>query len=236
MQDEEELSEEMRRHLAGLGSIVGSVEARDVFPSDDDRMKYFEFVSDSISCSYLIYDSADALPVEDGTVRYVSVSDTKHRILSDSHVGNTKVGRVSSFANVPFDGLPMARLISDFQFDAKSQFLMKIVVTDDDSKAVINHLVILPQDPFTEFGARVWEKIKSDNVGLDTRNISGAGVGVPNVCASCGKTGLKLRHCEVCKIIWYCGKECQRADWSSHKIECNYLAGTQRDASGSGQV
>lgn len=38
-------------------------------------------------------------------------------------------------------------------------------------------------------------------------------------CAHCGeRKGTQL--CGGCKKVSYCGKECQRAQWSSHKLEC----------------
>ena len=73
---------------------------------------------------------------------------------------------------------------------------------------------------------REWEKLKAANVSMDTRNILGAGVGAPNVCASC----------KTCKIVWYCGRECQRANWRVHKLECKYLAGTQIQIGASGSA
>lgn len=42
-------------------------------------------------------------------------------------------------------------------------------------------------------------------------------------CAVCGKKGKVLR-CAKCKYAAYCGKECQRADWASHKKECKKIA------------
>lgn len=39
-----------------------------------------------------------------------------------------------------------------------------------------------------------------------------------NVCASCGKPA-SLR-CARCKSVHYCSKECQKADWPSHKRSC----------------
>ena len=223
--EEEEVSEEMRRHLAYVYTISTTAEARNTFPSDDERAKYFEYISSIISCCLFVYDSSDALPVEDETVRYVEVSETKFRILNDSHVGGVRVGRVSKYCNVPFDGLPMERLISDFHFDVNAHFLLKIIVTDGNSNAVINHLAILPQDPVAVYGARKWSRIKAANANVDLRSNLSFGVGDPNTCAACKKTGTKLRHCGACKIVWYCGPECQRANWNVHKLECKRISG-----------
>jgi len=40
----------------------------------------------------------------------------------------------------------------------------------------------------------------------------------PKVCGTCGKVDAPLR-CE-CKADFYCGKECQRASWESHRGSC----------------
>ncbi|KAJ7150684.1 hypothetical protein C8R46DRAFT_1008177 [Mycena filopes] len=42
--------------------------------------------------------------------------------------------------------------------------------------------------------------------------------------AGCGSPG-EMR-CSGCKIIRYCGKDCQRFDWPIHKLDCKSLAKT----------
>jgi hypothetical protein len=41
---------------------------------------------------------------------------------------------------------------------------------------------------------------------------------------TCGSCGVVLRdarkHCAVCQRVYYCSKECQRADWKAHKPSC----------------
>jgi hypothetical protein len=39
------------------------------------------------------------------------------------------------------------------------------------------------------------------------------------ICAWCGKTGIGLHKCP-CKVVRYCGRECQRRHWASHAGEC----------------
>lgn len=42
-------------------------------------------------------------------------------------------------------------------------------------------------------------------------------------CAVCNKLGT-MRACGKCKLIRYCGKECQIADWKRHKTICNLVS------------
>ena len=39
----------------------------------------------------------------------------------------------------------------------------------------------------------------------------------------CGNLG--ILKCSACKVIWYCGKECQRLHWKEHKTNCKSLQG-----------
>jgi hypothetical protein len=47
------------------------------------------------------------------------------------------------------------------------------------------------------------------------------------ICRHCEKIekldGIKLMKCQRCKVIYYCNKECQVADWKNHKKMCNQL-------------
>lgn len=41
-------------------------------------------------------------------------------------------------------------------------------------------------------------------------------------CDGCKKEYKRsdLQRCSVCMEVWYCSKECQKADWKSHKTQC----------------
>jgi hypothetical protein len=45
-------------------------------------------------------------------------------------------------------------------------------------------------------------------------------------CTRCGRarneTGAALNRCP-CRRVWYCGRECQRADWPAHKALCRSI-------------
>jgi len=52
-------------------------------------------------------------------------------------------------------------------------------------------------------------------------------------CAGCGRSCAeagcaKLQRCSGCKSARYCSAGCQRADWRSHGLECEVLAGLKR--------
>lgn len=40
----------------------------------------------------------------------------------------------------------------------------------------------------------------------------------PKICGGCEKPGCDLKC--ACKLKFYCGKECQQADWPNHKEYC----------------
>ncbi|KAI0700555.1 hypothetical protein C8T65DRAFT_657724 [Cerioporus squamosus] len=47
-------------------------------------------------------------------------------------------------------------------------------------------------------------------------------------CDRCGQPeakGRKLRKCSACASVVYCGRECQRAAWSKHKLICRVMDG-----------
>jgi tetratricopeptide (TPR) repeat protein len=39
-------------------------------------------------------------------------------------------------------------------------------------------------------------------------------------CAKCGKVLKIIRHCGRCSRAYYCGPQCQKADWKAHKPRC----------------
>ncbi|KAK8084713.1 hypothetical protein PG997_005984 [Apiospora hydei] len=38
-----------------------------------------------------------------------------------------------------------------------------------------------------------------------------------NECNTCKKTGIDLKKCSKCQTTLYCSRDCQKADWKSHK-------------------
>ena len=61
-----------------------------------------------------------------------------------------------------------------------------------------------------------------------TESIKKGASGRPNIvekgkaCSNCGTTNCTLT-CSRCKVIIYCGVDCQRSDWVRHKKECKKL-------------
>ncbi|EJK57632.1 hypothetical protein THAOC_22302 [Thalassiosira oceanica] len=56
--------------------------------------------------------------------------------------------------------------------------------------------------------------------------------GSAGVCANCGKTGsdtVKLRNCTACRLVKYCGVDCQRAHRKQHKKACKQRAAELKD-------
>lgn len=41
-----------------------------------------------------------------------------------------------------------------------------------------------------------------------------------SLCATCGAKGSQLLACSRCRLVFYCGPACQRADWKVHKSSC----------------
>jgi len=60
------------------------------------------------------------------------------------------------------------------------------------------------------------------------RGANAAGVNDPRMlqllarwrCAMCDRRLCKVRVCARCKLVSYCGRECQRGDWARHKAAC----------------
>lgn len=48
-----------------------------------------------------------------------------------------------------------------------------------------------------------------------------AGPALALACWACGKNSGKLMWCSRCKEVSYCSKECQKADWKKHRMECS---------------
>ena len=51
--------------------------------------------------------------------------------------------------------------------------------------------------------------------------------GVRATCGACGAAdggGVRLRACDACDAVRYCDRDCQRADWLSHRLVCEVLA------------
>ena len=52
------------------------------------------------------------------------------------------------------------------------------------------------------------------------------------VCENCGQQARKMRTCSGCKTVNYCGVECQKQSWRSHKSACDPDFGLPRGTRG----
>lgn len=57
---------------------------------------------------------------------------------------------------------------------------------------------------------------------MSSKNSSSASRTTPRSCSNCGKVDAanKLQKCSRCTTVYYCDRECQVADWKSHKVDC----------------
>ncbi|EJK48444.1 hypothetical protein THAOC_32755 [Thalassiosira oceanica] len=70
--------------------------------------------------------------------------------------------------------------------------------------------------------------------GTSTSNMSCVPVAdvVDDTCANCGKQGsdtVKLKNCTACRLVKYCGVDCQRAHRKQHKTACKQRAAELQD-------
>ena len=46
-------------------------------------------------------------------------------------------------------------------------------------------------------------------------------------CGSCGHKGWGLKQCQQCRVVRYCGPQCQKRHWAKHKRLCFFLCEMQ---------
>eukprot|EP00961_Rhodomonas_salina_P006683 90765-Rhodomonas_salina.1 len=54
-------------------------------------------------------------------------------------------------------------------------------------------------------------------------------------CAACGVKNSIMKRCTRCRIVYYCGRDCQVAHWGQHKVQCTSVepnAGEQQNRGG----
>ena len=67
---------------------------------------------------------------------------------------------------------------------------------------------------------------------MSCQPVDDVGDGGVEVCANCGKQGgdtVKLKHCNDCHLVKYCGADCQRAHRKEHRKACKQRAAELKD-------
>ena len=50
----------------------------------------------------------------------------------------------------------------------------------------------------------------------------------PLFCSACGVSEVQF-VCTGCRCVQYCGKECQKSDWNTHRVLCNTISDLARE-------
>ena len=66
-------------------------------------------------------------------------------------------------------------------------------------------------------------------IKLELARQKSASEGLLASCGACGAVeggagGVRLCACAACDAVRYCGRDCQRADWTVHRLVCKILA------------
>ena len=98
------------------------------------------------------------------------------------------------------------------------------MISQEDGRQVIPMSCAAQGKPLTSFGQQIlqqgsfkWQYDQYGNVS-GYKMPDGTVVKDQRICAVCNKVDAKL--CTGCRVVSYCSRECQRADWASHKRSC----------------
>ncbi|KAJ7604686.1 hypothetical protein DFH06DRAFT_1113421 [Mycena polygramma] len=81
---------------------------------------------------------------------------------------------------------------------------------------------LLPPGPILDgLGGEAWLENRPQTFKSAQRQVK--------ACKTCGarEPVIKLMQCNNCKYIFYCSKQCQRAHWKAHKVECRERVAAQ---------
>ena len=69
-----------------------------------------------------------------------------------------------------------------------------------------------------QYGAQSFEELGR----AATAHTAAAAASAGMACDSCGKKAASapLQTCAKCGMVWYCSRDCQKADWKAHKSKC----------------
>ncbi|CAL4063515.1 unnamed protein product, partial [Meganyctiphanes norvegica] len=60
---------------------------------------------------------------------------------------------------------------------------------------------------------------------------------IAGACTECHKIpseDVNIKACSNCRLVWYCGKECQKKNWTWHKVLCKATRSEAEEYGGPG--
>lgn len=204
---------------------------KELYPEEEQQQKFHDFLITVIASIYSKMHDVIERAREKSLLVLFMVNPNHKQVVLEERPKNRVVTRHGFFklhdgkycmceddGTILPDASPLSAFVQNDTFDGHDDISVALTVMI--TKHGYDHgcfACSLSDTPEEMFGKAGWDIVRAESNGIVVNSAESPLAGLC-LCSRCHEMG--TRKCGKCRVVYYCSKECQAADWENHKEFC----------------